>query len=457
MSNPTLNTETPLLTVGFDERLPAPQTALFAMQHLLSLTGIWVFPGIIGAALHLESGQVALMIQACFLLTGLVTVLQSSRILRLPIVQGPTAAFMVAIISSGATFGLGTAFGSMVVAGLIFLALTIPLKRFGLFGYVSKFVSAPIVVGTLFLIIGAQLAAIGAGNWFGLAGSPTFGVPSLLLSIVTALFVLGCLILGRGIFKRGAIFWGIVAGAFFALVFGLWVFPNVFAGGIVGSPQFLPYGFAVEPGVVLLMLVAFLQAGTESMGMYTMVSRWGGQELDVARVNRGLFSEFAGTVVGALFGGIGTTSYPENAGVVRVSRIGSRFVTLTAGGIAIALAFLPPVAQLLASIPSPVLGASSTILFGIIAISGVQQLAGVVWDDLNLAVAATAFIVALGCQFLPASITSSLSPSIAAIVTSPMMMGMFLLLALHGAVNHGLRPLLARRGVEAAEMILAED
>lgn len=448
-----LSSATPTLAVGFEQKLPAGRTALFATQHLLALTGIWVFPHIIGAALGLATGDVALMIQACFLLTGVVTVLQSSRILRLPIVQGPTAAFMVAIISAGAAFGLGTAFGSMIVAGLIFMLLALPLRRFGLFGHVAGFVSSPVVLGTLFLIIGAQLAGIGAGNWFGTAGSPGFGVPGLIVSVVTALLVIGCLVLGRGVVKRAAIFLGIVGGAVFALVIGQWSFPDLLAGGVIGTPHLLPFGFGVEPTVVVLMLVAFLQAGTESMGMYSMIGSWGGQKMDPVRVNRGLFSEFGGTVLGALFGGIGTTSYPENAGIVRVSGIGSRFVTLAAGVIAIVLAFLPPVAQLLASIPSPVLGTAATVLFGIIALSGVQMLTGVEWDDLNLVVASVSFIVALGCQFLPAAITQTLPPSVAAVVTSPMMMGMFLLLGLHGALNHGVRPLLARRGPRQTQTV----
>jgi len=154
-SPPTAAPAPTVLSVGFGERLPAGRTALFAVQHLLALTGIWVFPNVIGGALKLSSGEVALMIQACFLLTGVVTILQSSRVLKLPIVQGPTAAFMVAVISSGAAYGLGTAFGSMAVAGLVFMLVTIPLKRFGLFGHVSTFVSSPIVLGTLFVIIGA--------------------------------------------------------------------------------------------------------------------------------------------------------------------------------------------------------------------------------------------------------------------------------------------------------------
>lgn len=437
---------TAVLSVGFDDRLPAPRTVVFAVQHLLALTGIWVFPNVIGGALGLSTDEVALMIQACFLLTGVVTILQSSRLLRLPIVQGPTAAFMVAIISAGAAFGLGTAFGSMIVAGLVFMALSIPARRFGLFGAIAGFVSSPVVLGTLFLVIGAQLASIGAGSWFGTAGTSGYGVLGLTIAVATGAIILVLLLLGRGILKRGAIFWGIAGGSLVALLLGQWALPDLFSAGVVGAPHLLPYGFGVEPSVVVLMLVAFLQAGTESMGMYSLVGHWGGERMNTARVNRGLFTEFAGTVVGALFGGIGTTSYPENAGIVRVSGIGSRFVTLTAGVIAVALAFLPPVAQVLAAIPGPVLGAASTILFGIIAISGVQMLSGVKWDDLNLVVASVSFIVALGCQYIPAELSEALPPSLAAIVTSPMMMGMFLLLLLHGVVNHLIRPALARRG-----------
>ncbi len=445
-SPPTSAPAPTVLSVGFGERLPAGRTALFAVQHLLALTGIWVFPNVIGSALKLSSDEVALMIQACFLLTGVVTILQSSRVLKLPIVQGPTAAFMVAIISSGAAYGLGTAFGSMAVAGLVFMLLTVPLKRFGLFGHVSAFVSSPIVLGTLFVIIGAQLASIGAGGWFGTAGTPSYGVLALVVTVATGLIVLLCLVVGTGILKRGAIFWGIVGGSIVALLVGQWSFPDLSAAPLVEAPHLLPYGFGVSLPVVVLMLVAFLQAGTESMGMYTMIASWGGETVDTARVNRGLFAEFAGTVLGALFGGIGTTSYPENAGIVRVSGIGSRFVTMTAGGVAVALAFFPPVSLFLAGISGPVLSAATTILFGIIAVSGIQMLAAVRWDDLNLAVGATAFIVALGAQFIPTAISSALPSSVATVVTSPMMMGMFLLLGLHGAVNHGLRPLLARRG-----------
>jgi xanthine/uracil permease len=211
---------------------------------------------------------------------------------------------------------------------------------------------------------------------------------------------------------------------------------------MLGAPELLPFGFGVDLAAVGLMLLAFLQAGTESMGMYQLIGRWGGEAVDVQRTNRGLVTEFVGSVVGAACGGIGTTSYPENAGIVRVSGIGSRFVTMSAGIMAVVLAFIPKVGLLVAGLPGPVLAAASTVLFGIIALSGIQLLGEVVWDELNLMVAAPAFIIALGTLFLPAEIVAALPPAFAGIVTNPMMVGVTLLLVLHVVVNHGLRRLL---------------
>lgn len=431
-----------VLTVGFNERLPAPRTLLFGTQHLLALTGIWLFPSIIGSSLDLSRDEVGLITQGCFLMTGVVTLLQSSRLLRLPIVQGPTAAFMVALVAAGSTHGLGTAFGSMMVAGLVFALLSIPIRRFGVFGHIAGIAAHPIVFGTLFVIIGAQLATVGLSGWFGTPGQQGFGLPFFFLALFTVLVVMGCtLVGGRTVVRRAAVFWGIVAGSAAAAVVGLWHVPELSTTSVIGTPSLMPFGFGVDLAVVVLMLLAFLQAGAESAGMYRMVGSWGDEVVGVERTNRGLFTEFLGTVMGAAFGGIGTTSYPENAGIVRVSGVGSRFVTMTAGAISLVLAFIPAVALFIAGLPGPVLAGASTVLFGIIAVSGIQMLGDVVWDEFNLMVAAPSFIVALGTLFLPDPVVAALPDSVAGVVTNPMMVGVVMLLVLHVAINLGLRRL----------------
>lgn len=447
----TAPTTPTVLKVGFDDRLPAARTGLFGLQHLLALTGIWIFPVLIGSTLKLSQLQVSHIVQGCFLMTGLITLLQSSRLLRLPIVQGPTAAFFAALTAAGATYGLGTAFGSMTVAGLIFMALSIPIRRFGLFGYIARAASTPVVFGTLFLIIGAQLAVIGLPGWFGVKGLPGYGATNFWISVVTVVVVLACLMLGgHTLVRRGAVVWGIAAGSLVAAVTGVWS-PSFDGSRVLGAPEALPFGFGVQWSVVVVMLLAFFQAGAESAGMYQMIGGWGGERVSLERTNRGLFTEFLGTTVGSLFGGIGTTSYPENAGIVRITGVGSRYVTACAGAAALVLAFVPSVALFLAGLPGQVLSAASTLLFGIIAMSGVQMLGSVEWDDLNLSVAAPSFIISLGLQFLPADLVAPLPQAAQTFVSSPMMLGIVLLVVLHVIVNLGLRPLLERRAAPATE------
>lgn len=444
------------LRVGINEKLPGGMTALYGFQHLLALTGIWIFPILIGQALGLENTAVSYIIQACFLTTGIVTVLQSGKLLKLPVVQGPTAAFFVAVLAAGQSLGLGTAFGSMMVAGAIFMVLSLPIKRFGLMGLLIRFISPPMVYGTLLVIIGAQLAGIGLKGWFGVQGMLGYGALNFGVGCATAAIVIACMVLGgNGVIKRGALLWGIIGGTLIALVSGAWTAPDVSSAGLINIPQFLPFGFGVSAPLVILMLLAFLQAGAEAMGMYTLLTQWGKEELTPERVNRGLFSEFLGSVVGAAFGGLGTTSYPENIGIIRITRIGSRYVTLAAGIFAIVLSLFPKLALFIAALPGPVLGAASTILFGIIAVSGIQILNRVEWDELNLAVAAPSFIISLGTMFLPADVVALLPSSVASIVTQPMMVGVIMLVVLNTLVNMVIRPRLvgavSMNGVNAHE------
>nr|WP_239094421.1 solute carrier family 23 protein [Bacillus sp. B15-48] len=440
------------MKVGIEERLSLGENITYGFQHILALTGIWIFPGLIGAALGLDVGTIGYIVQACFITTGIITILQSGRLLKLPVVQGPTAAFFVAIMVTGLSQGLGTAYGSMTVAGLIFLCLAIPIGKWGIMGHCIKFMSPPIVYGSLLVIIGAQLSSIGVANWFGQAG--TAGYPSLnfLTAIITILSILLLMIFGGNSFlRRGALLWGIVIGTIFYMIFGSFNMTAVNEAPLFSLPEIYPFGFHVSWPVVVLMLIAYLQAAAEAMGMYVLLTDWDKQKLTKNRVNRGMFGEFLGTTIGSVFGGIGTTSYPENIGIIRVSGIGSRYVVMTAGIIAIILGLIPKIGVLIAIIPGAVLAGASTVLFGIITFSGIQMLSKVNWDELNLAVAGTAFIISVGTMFLPAEILAMLSPSVNSIVSQPMLVGVILLILLNTVVNMLIRPRLEKKNTNYHE------
>lgn len=432
------------LDVLAEDRLPIGKTLAFGFQHLLALTGIWLFPVLLGQALDLSAEQVSYIIQACFFTCGVVTILQSSRLLKLPVVQGPTAAFFTAVLTTGLAHdgvrGLGMAFGSMFVAGVIAMLLTIPIRGLGLIGHLTKFIAAPIVFGTILLIISASLASFGLSGWFGAAGTPAYGLASFLIGGATALVMLLCMIFGRGTFiAQAALLLAVVFGTAVSWLSGIWTIPNLSSYPAVALPQVLPFGFEVSPGVVFLMLIAFFHAGAEATGMYTLLGAWNRQQVSPERVNRGLFSEFLGCTVGSLFGGLGTTSYPENVSIIRISKVASRFVTLTAGIIAVALSLFPVLSLFIAGLPAPVLAAAPTILFGVIAVSGIQMLSQVEWDELNIAVVAPSFIIALGAAYIPQDILDQLSPAAVGFL-KPIILGVIILILLNVIINHGLRP-----------------
>jgi len=434
--------------IDIEERLPPKQVALFGLQHLLALTGIWIFPVLIGQALQLTTAQVGTIVQACFLTTGIVTMLQSSRLLRLPVVQGPTAVFFVCLIAGAQIYGLGTAFGSMAIAGAVFGLLSIPIRGWALFPRLAPLISTPLIFGTMLLIIGGQLAAIGLPNWFGQDG--TVGV-GFLAAVVCAIAVIGCMVFGGDtIIRRGALLIGIIVGSAVHIALAGIDLTTLRQTPILQIAQPLPFGFGVSWPLVGLMLLAYVQAGSEAIGIYSLLARWGRQSLSQQRIARGLFSEFVGCALGALFGGLGTTSYAENVGIIRVSGIGSRWVTMCAGAAAVVVGLVPVVGVAIASLPSPVLAAASTLLFGIIAMSGVQMMRSVVWDELNLAVAGTSFIVSLGCASLPPALFADQDPIVRSLCTQPILVAILLLVVLQLVVNVIIRPRIEARSAVPA-------
>jgi xanthine/uracil permease len=435
--------ERPVLTIGIEDRLPLHQAAAFGLQHLLALTGIWIFPALAGRMLGLDRAEVGALIQACFLTTGIVTIIQSSRLLKLPVVQGPTPIFMMGLVIAGQNGSLGIAFGSMAVAALIFAFLALPLRGYSLMAFVLPYVATPLVFGTLLLIIGTQLAAFGLPGWFA-GASP---VTSFTGALLTAAVVLTALICGGDtILRRGAILVGLAVGTAYFASMGSLDIAAVWDAPVLGTPHLLAYGFGISWPLVGMMMLGFLQATAESAGMYGLLGRWGGQEVGPERTSRGLFGEYLGCAVGALFGGLGTTAYAENVGIVRVTGVGSRFATMAAGMFALALSFLPMVGVAMASLPGAVLAGASTVLFGIIAMSGVQMMQEVEWDELNLAVASTSFIVAIGVTGIPAAALDGLAPIMRSIVTQPMLVGTVLLVIGNLIANGVIRPKLERRG-----------
>jgi xanthine/uracil permease len=200
---------------------------------------------------------------------------------------------------------------------------------------------------------------------------------------------------------------------------------------MVVTPRWFPFGFGVQMDLVFVFLVVLIPAGMGSMAMYQMVADWGGEPLPAVRMSQGVFGVALGSVLAAAVGGFSTIVYPDNIGMLRATRVGSRFATLAAGVLLIALGACVKFDMLLVLVPQPVVSAAATLLFGIVFMHSVQMLARVDWDDRKFIVAGLSVMVGMGGLFVSGEVMQRMPLIVRLIVQQPVISGGLTLVILH--------------------------
>src|ERR1700759_4950394 len=139
-----------IFDVGINEWLPAPQLVLLGLQNIFGMTGMFVFPGIFGRAFQMSPEEIAYLYGMTFIVCGIITILQSVWLLRLPVVQGPYAGNFAALLTVGhlqAAGGLASAYGSFLVASLIWCVLTLPIRGWSVAGAFARYLRSPLISG----------------------------------------------------------------------------------------------------------------------------------------------------------------------------------------------------------------------------------------------------------------------------------------------------------------------
>ena len=421
----------PIFDVGVNERLPPAQLLVLGLQNIFGMTGMFVFPGILGRSFNLPPEQIAYIYGMTFAVCGIVTILQSTLLLRLPIIQGPYAGCFASLLAVGHLVGgLGAAYGSFFVAALIWCVLTVPVMGFSVIGLFSRFLRAPLIAGMIVIFIMIQVANVALPGWIGRADSPGFPLVNFGAGAV-AVAVLIAVSLWGDRFRRAAILIGLAAGTIVYAIFQPVSLVAVANAPLLVTPQIFPFGFAVQPDLVVVFLLVLLPASIGSMALYQMVGGWGGQNVTSARMSQGVFAIGLGGVLAGLVGGFSTIVYPDNIGMLRTTRVGSRYATLAAGVLLIVLGGCVKFDLLLVVVPLPVLSAAATLLFGIVLMHGVHILANVAWDDRKFIVAGLAMLVALGGMFLSPEVLAQMPLLMKLVITQPVISGGLTLVVLH--------------------------
>jgi xanthine/uracil permease len=394
------------LDVGINESLPPAQLLLLGLQNVFGMTGMFVFPGLLGRSFNLPPDKIAYLYGMTFAVCGVITVLQSIFLLRLPIVQGPYAGSFAALVAVGHLQGggLGAAYGSFFVAALIWCALTIPVRRFGFIGFFARFLRAPVISGIMVMLVMMQISNVALPNWIGVPSSLGFPAVNILSGALAIAVLIGIMLWDGGRLRRGAILAGLAAGTACYALFRPISFAAVTGAPLLVTPHWFPFGFAVRGDLVIIFLLVLIPPGMGSMAMYQIVADWGNEKLPAERMAQGVFGMAIGSVLAAIVGGLSTIAYPDNIGMIRATRVGSRYATLAAGILLIVLGGIVKFDMMIVIVPQPVISATATLLFGIIFIHGIQMLSAVEWDDRKLMVAGLALMVGLGGLFLPTDV-----------------------------------------------------
>lgn len=362
-----------------DEILPAGRLTVLGLQHVLVMyAGAVAVPLIIGGALGLPKDQIALLINCDLLAAGIVTLIQSIGFwkfgIRLPVMMGVTFAAVGPMLAMAANPALGITgiFGAVIASG-IFGIVVAP--------FISRLLPMfpPVVTGTIIAVIGLSLLRV-AVNWAGGGvGNPNFGAPLYLgiSFVVLASIVLITRFVG-GFLANISVLAGIIIGFVIALAFGQVSFAGI--GEASWVAVIYPFMFGAptfDPIAIMTMCVVMIVVMIESMGMFLALGELTGRNIGQDDLARGLRVDGLGTLIGGILNTFPHTSFSQNVGLVGVTGVRSRYVTIAGGIIMLVLALLPKLALLVASVPPFVLGGAGLVMFGMVAATGIRILHGV--------------------------------------------------------------------------------
>lgn len=360
--------------VGPQERLSWGRTVGIGVQHVMAMFGATVLvPALTGMPATTALFFSGLGTLLFLLITGN----------RLPSYLGSSFAFIAPITAAVSMAGVGAALGGILTVGVLLALIGLVVHLAGT-GWIHALMP-PAVMGTIVALIGLNLA-----------GSTTDGMVELpVTTFGTALAIVLSAVLFRGLLGRLSILVGIVVGYLLALAQDQVDFAPIGEAAVVGLPEFHLPEFRAE--VVFLFLPVVLVLVAENIGHVRTVGLMTKTDLDPL-TGRALFADGLATCLSGLGGGVGTTTYAENIGVMASSKVYSTAAYWVAGLTALALAFFPKFGAAVATIPAGVAAGAGIVLYGMIGVMGVR-----IWvqnrvdfsNTINLMTAGTGLIIAI--------------------------------------------------------------
>lgn len=379
------------IVLGIKDKPKLTQWFLLSIQHLFAMFGATVLvPALTGM-----SPAVALVSSGLGTLAFIVVTRG-----KVPSYLGSSFAFINPIIATKAFDGFaGIMMGSFMV-GLVYAIMALVIAKTGT-KWLMKLLP-PIVVGPVIMVIGLGLSSVAVSMVTNHDGG--YDINYVLVGLVTLLITIIFAIFTRGFLSVVPVLMGIIGGYIFAVIMNIVDFQQVIDAPWFQVPPFEVPFIHFTPHftwkVFLLMVPVAIVPIAEHIGHQLVLSKVVEKDL---LADPGLDSSMLGdgvaSVIASFIGGPPVTTYGENIGVLAITKAFSIYLFIGAAIFAILFGFCGKVAALLSSIPTPVMGGVSILLFGIIASSGLRMLVENKIDfsqKRNLIIASVILVIGIG-------------------------------------------------------------
>ena len=370
--------------IQVNERPPLGQAIPLSIQHMFAMFGASVLvPFLFG----INPAVVLLMNGVGTLLFILITKGKA------PAYLGSSFAFLGPAGLVIEKFGFSYALGGFVAIGIGGMIVALLIGKFGT-DWIDV-VLPPAAMGPVVALIGLELAGNAADNAGLLAEQ--IDVKNVMVFLVT----LGTAVFGQVLFRKFfsviPILIAIIVGYAAAGLCGLLDFAEVSSASFFALPNFQTPRFNLE--AILTIFPALLLVTSEHIGHQVVTGKIVGRDLlKEPGLNRSLFADFFSTTLSGCVGSVPTTTYGENIGVMAVTKVYSVQVIGGAAVLSICCSFLGKLSALISTIPGPVIGGISFLLYGMIGTSGLRMLVDSRVDygkSKNLALTSVIFVTGL--------------------------------------------------------------
>lgn len=377
------------------ERLPLLKSIPLSLQHLLAMFGsavlVPILFGVDPATILLMNGIGTLFY--LWLCNG-----------QIPAYLGSSFAFLSPVFLVLEQYSYEAALSGFIASGIIFTAVAIIVRYTG-----TKWIDIvlpPAAMGAIVAVIGLELVPVaaemagyiapsGVDNWKPNATEITISTFTLLVTVIG-------MVAFRGFLKIIPILVGMISGYLLAFLMNAVEFDTVKEASFFSVPTF--YFPEWNWHAIAIIAPASLVVIAEHIGHLIVTSNI--VEKDLAKqpgLHRSLLGNGLSTTISGFFGSTPNTTYGENIGVLAITRVYSVFVIGGAAVLAIVLSFLGDFAALIRTIPDPVLGGISLLLFGVIAVNGIRMLVETKVDytkSTNIILSTVVFVIGLsGASF----------------------------------------------------------